>query len=147
MDGVNKSANAGATFQRLLMDIEHLDLGKARLLHCLQPTCGITLGVLVMLQGNWSLSTRLMWDKLLESVNTFVELQLVSALHWDDVISHIPYTKTFYLTCVILTLKYHEHLIFHRDNILQKLSCSSAVHMAHILMHIAQVISVCNLWV
>ena len=47
MDGVNKTANAGATFQRLLMDIEHLDLGKARLLHCLQPTCGTTLSVLV----------------------------------------------------------------------------------------------------
>lgn len=47
MDGVNKTANTGAIFQRLLMDIEHLDLGKAWPLHCLQPSCSTALVVLV----------------------------------------------------------------------------------------------------
>lgn len=47
MDGVSKTANTGATYQRLLMDIEHLDLGKAWPLHCLQPSCSTTLVVLV----------------------------------------------------------------------------------------------------
>lgn len=83
MDSAHKTAGNRATYERLLMDIEHLNLGTKLSMcnhfRCLQPSLQVYHGMLI-LQGIWSLSTLFMWIKRLASVSISVELQLVSAL-------------------------------------------------------------------